>query len=152
MNHPDVVEANKRPVGPDGHVVVVPWVHGQTLGLNQLTAELCQVDQYLRAFTALPQIILSVANVVNTTLNKHLQQLSSEAMTLLSGTWPDGSILCSTPEGVGPHGSCGDAFDSVGVVRKHVDGFLHWQIMHMDLCVSCTRYQNSVSRVRKELH
>lgn len=33
-----------------------------------------------------------------------------------------------------------------------MDGFLHGQIMHMDLCVSCARYQNPVPRMRKELH
>lgn len=88
--------------------------------------------------------------------NKHNGCSSSssdvcESMTLLSGIWPDGSILCGAPESVGPHGSCGDAFDSVGVVRKHMDGFFHRQVVHMDLRVSCTCYQNSISRVRKEL-
>lgn len=32
-----------------------------------------------------------------------------------------------------------------------MDGFLHSQVMHMDLCVSCTCYQNSVPGVREEL-
>lgn len=61
VNHPDVIEAHKRPVGSDGQVVVVPRVHGQTLGLDQLTAELGQVDENLGAFAALPQVILPAA-------------------------------------------------------------------------------------------
>lgn len=65
---------------------------------------------------------------------------------------PDDAIFCSTPESVGPHGCCGNAFDSVGMIRKHMDGFFHCQIMHMDLCVSCTRYQNPVPGMRKELY
>lgn len=61
MNHPDVVEANKRPVGADGQVVVVPRVDRQTLGLHQLTTELRQVHQHLRVFAVLPQVVLPVA-------------------------------------------------------------------------------------------
>lgn len=64
---------------------------------------------------------------------------------------PDDAVFRGTPEGVGPHGRRGDAFDSVGVVRKHMDGFLHGHIVHMDLSVSRARNQNSVSRMRKEL-
>lgn len=62
MNHPDVIKANKWPVGSHCQVVVVPWVDSQTLGLYQLTTELCKVNQHLGAFTALPQVILSVVN------------------------------------------------------------------------------------------
>lgn len=65
MNHPDVIKADKGPIGPNCQVVVVPWVHSQTLGLNQLTTELCQVNQHLRAFTVLSQVILSVVNKDN---------------------------------------------------------------------------------------
>lgn len=65
MNHPDVIKADKGPIGPNCQVVVVSWVHSQTLGLNQLTTELCQVNQHLRAFTVLSQVILSVVNKDN---------------------------------------------------------------------------------------
>lgn len=37
------------------------------------------------------------------------------------------------------------------MIRKHVDGFLYCQVVHMDLSVCCTSYQNSVPSVRKEL-
>lgn len=60
MDHPDVVEANKRPVGSHRQVVVVPRVDCQTLGLGQLTTELCQVDQNLRVFAVLSKVVLSV--------------------------------------------------------------------------------------------
>lgn len=73
------------------------------------------------------------------------------AMSAPPGIWPDGAVLRRAPESVGPHGRCGDAFDSVGVVRKHMDGFFHRQIVHVHLRVRCTCHQNSVSRVRKEL-
>lgn len=62
MNHPDVIEADKGTIGTHSQVVVVTWVDSQTLGLDQLTTKLCQVNQNLRAFTALPQVILSVVN------------------------------------------------------------------------------------------
>ena len=54
VNHPDVIEAYKRTIGPNCQVVVVPWIDSETLGLDQLTTELCQVDQHFRAFTVLP--------------------------------------------------------------------------------------------------
>lgn len=60
VDHADVVEAYKGPIGPYCHVVVVPRVDSQTLGLHQLTTELCQVNEHLRSFTALPQVILPV--------------------------------------------------------------------------------------------
>lgn len=71
---------------------------------------------------------------------------------LICGFLPDDAILCSTPKGVGPHGCCGYALDPVGVIREHMDGFLHCQVMHVDLCVGCTCYQNSVPRVWQELY
>lgn len=37
------------------------------------------------------------------------------------------------------------------MIRKHVDGFLYCQVVHMDLSVCCTSYQNSVPSMRKEL-
>lgn len=32
-----------------------------------------------------------------------------------------------------------------------MDGFLHRQVVHVDLCVGCTRYQYPVPGVREEL-
>lgn len=64
---------------------------------------------------------------------------------------PDCAILSCAPEGVGPHGSCGDPLDPVGVVREHVDGLLDRQVMHMDLGVCRPCYQDAVTSVGQEL-
>lgn len=64
---------------------------------------------------------------------------------------PDKPILGGTPECVRPHGCCGNALHPVCVVSKHVDRLLYRQVMDMDLGVSCSRDQDSVSGMRQEL-
>lgn len=64
---------------------------------------------------------------------------------------PDKPILSSTPECVGPHGRCGDAFYPVCVVSKHVDCFLYCQVVDMHFGVSCPRDQDAVPSMRQEL-
>lgn len=72
-------------------------------------------------------------------------------MVQIFGCRPDNPVLGSTPEGVGPHGRCGDALHSIGVIGKHVDGFLHRQVVHVDLSVGGACDQNPVPGVREEL-
>ena len=44
---------------------------------------------------------------------------------------PDDTVLGCAPEGVGPHGSRGDALDAIGVVGEHVGGLLCSQVVHV---------------------
>lgn len=64
---------------------------------------------------------------------------------------PDKPVLSSTPESVGPHGRCGDAFHPVCMVSKHVDRFLYCQVVDMHFGVGCPRDQDAVPSVRQEL-
>lgn len=148
MNHPDVIETNERPVCSHSQVVVVPRVDRQTLGLNQLTTKLCEVNEHLGVFTILPQVILSV---VKERAFQMTSFVKSRACAFPLRLLPDDAVFRGAPEGVGPHGCRGNTFDSVGVVGKHMDGLLHGHIVHMDLCVGRTSYQYPVSRMRKEL-
>lgn len=150
MDHPDVVEANKRPVGADGQVVVVPRVDRQTFGLHQLTAELRQVHQHLRVFAVLPQVVLPAADRRGGGASVS-QSLKATGAPSPGRAPPDHAVLGGTPEGVGPHGRRGDALDSVGVIGEHVDGFLHGEVVHVDFSVCCARDQDPVPGVRKEL-
>lgn len=60
MDHADVVEPHKGPTGSYCQAVVVLGIDGEALGLHQLAAVLCQVDQHLRVFAVLPKVILAV--------------------------------------------------------------------------------------------
>lgn len=68
MDHSDVVEPDEGPVGSHSQVVVVTRVDGQTFGFHELPTVLRQIDQHLRAFTALSQIVLPDGNNTDTEL------------------------------------------------------------------------------------
>lgn len=60
MDHANVIEPHEGPTGPYRQAVVVLGVDSEALGLHQLAAVLCQVDQHLRVFAVLPKVILAV--------------------------------------------------------------------------------------------
>lgn len=60
MDHANVIEPHEGPTGPYRQAVVVLGVDREALGLHQLAAVLCQVDQHLRVFAVLPKVILAV--------------------------------------------------------------------------------------------
>lgn len=64
---------------------------------------------------------------------------------------PDQPILCCTPERIGPHGSRGNALHPVGVVTKHVDGFLDSQVMDVHFGVCSSRNEDPITRMRQKL-
>lgn len=99
-------------------------------------------------FAVLPQVVLPAADSEGTSVS---QSVTATGSPSARGPPPDHAVLGCAPEGVGPHGCCSDALDSVSVIGEHVDGFLHGEVVHMDFCVRCARDQDSVPSMRKEL-
>lgn len=64
---------------------------------------------------------------------------------------PNDAVLSCAPEGVGPHGSRCNPFDTVSVVWEHVNGLLRRQVVHVHLGIGGSCDQDSVVGVREEL-
>lgn len=99
-------------------------------------------------FAVLPQVVLPAADREGTSVSPSRTATVSKPAGRAT---PDHAVLGCAPEGVGPHGRCGNALDSVGVIGEHVDGFLHGEVVYVDFCVCCARDQDPVPGVRKEL-
>lgn len=86
MDHANVIEPHEGPTGPYRQAVVVLGVDREALGLHQLAAVLCQVDQHLRVFAVLPKVILAVREDRVRSLGRVVEAGRSQGLVMHWGT------------------------------------------------------------------